>query len=111
MPSAALPATLLARARADQVRQLYRQWHRTTASMVFGALLLCTVLWGHAPPEWMAAWFAAILANQAWRGILTRAYRRARPPLAQASRWGLRWAVGSTFAGTPSFPRLKSMTR
>jgi two-component system, sensor histidine kinase len=100
MPAAALPPTLLARARADQVHQLYRQWHRTTASMVFGALLLCTVLWGHAPPEWMAAWFAAILANQAWRGILTRAYRRARPPLSDASRWGRRWAAGSAVAGT-----------
>ncbi len=99
MAARALPASLLARARADQVRQLYRQWHRTTASMVFGALLLCTVLWGHAAPEWMAAWFAAILANQAWRGLLTRAYRRARPTPAAAPRWGRRWAVGSTIAG------------
>jgi signal transduction histidine kinase/ActR/RegA family two-component response regulator len=96
----ALPASLLARARADQVDQLYRQWHRTTASMVFGALLLCTVLWGHAPPEWMAAWFAAILANQAWRGVLTRAYRRARPAPSAAPRWGRRWALGSTVAGS-----------
>ena len=100
MPAPGLPASLLGRARADQVDQLYRQWHRTTASMVFGALLLCTVLWGHAPPEWMAAWFAAILANQAWRGVLTRAYRRARPAPSAAPRWGRRWAIGSTVAGS-----------
>ena len=68
--------------------------------MVFGALILCTVLWGHAPPEWMAAWFAAILANQAWRGVLARAYRRARPAPSAAPRWGRNWAIGSTLAGS-----------
>jgi signal transduction histidine kinase/CheY-like chemotaxis protein len=98
-PQVAIPAPLLARARADQVATLYRSWHRTTASMVLGAAILCTVLWGEAPPLAMASWFAAILANQAWRGALARAYRRARPAPGDASDWGRRWAAGSTVAG------------
>ena len=30
----------------------------------------------------------AILVNQAWRGVLARAYRRAQPGVAEAPRWG-----------------------
>ena len=86
-------------AHADQVATLYRSWHRTTASMVLGALILCSVLWGQVAPRVMAAWFAAILVNQAWRGVLARAYRRAQPAAADARRWGRYWAVGSTIAG------------
>ena len=90
---------MLAHARADQVATLYRSWHRTTASMSFGALILCAVLWGQVSPWIMAAWLAAILANQAWRGALARAYRRAQPSAADAPRWGTYWSVGSTLAG------------
>jgi len=100
MPApAAIAVPLVTRARADQVALLYRSWHRTTASMILGALILCTVLWGHASPLAMLVWIAAILANQAWRGVLAHAYRRARPPAAMAAAWGRRWAVGSTIAG------------
>ncbi len=90
---------LLARARADQVALLYRSWHRTTASMALGAALLCVVLWEREDPTVMALWFAAILANQAWRGALARAYRRAHPGVGDARRWGRYWAAGSTVAG------------
>jgi signal transduction histidine kinase/CheY-like chemotaxis protein len=98
-PPAAIAAPLLARARADQVATLYGSWHRTTASMVLGALILCTVLWDRAAAGAMAVWFVAILANQAWRGALTRAYHRAQPGVAAAPRWGVYWAIGSTLAG------------
>jgi signal transduction histidine kinase len=47
----------------------------------------------------MTAWLAAILVNQAWRGLLARAYERAQPQVADAWRWGGYWAVGSTIAG------------
>ncbi len=90
---------LLARARADQVATLYRSWHRTTASMALGAIILCTVLWDQESPVTMALWLTAILANQAWRGVLARAYRRAAPPVAEAPRWGRYWAIGSALAG------------
>ena len=90
---------LLAHARADQVATLYRSWHRTTASMVLGALILCGVLWQQEASWVMAAWLAAILVNQAWRGLLARAYRRAEPPVVDAARWGAYWAIGSTLAG------------
>ncbi len=67
--------------------------------MVLGALILCGVLWQQVAPWVMASWMAAILANQAWRGVLARAYRRADPPTGDAARWGAYWAAGSTLAG------------
>jgi signal transduction histidine kinase len=95
----AVAAALLARARADQVATLYGSWHRTTASMTFGAAILCTVLWDREDAATMALWLAAILANQAWRGALVRAWRRASPPIADAPRWGRYWSIGSAIAG------------
>ena len=67
--------------------------------MVLGALILCGVLWQQEASWVMAAWLAAILVNQAWRGLLARAYRRAEPRVADAARWGAYWAIGSTLAG------------
>jgi signal transduction histidine kinase/ActR/RegA family two-component response regulator len=67
--------------------------------MALGAIILCTVLWDQESPVTMALWLAAILANQAWRGVLARAYRRAAPPVAEAPRWGRYWAIGSALAG------------
>ncbi|HET7032481.1 MAG TPA: HAMP domain-containing sensor histidine kinase, partial [Casimicrobiaceae bacterium] len=99
MPTAAIAPPLLAHARADQVASLYRSWHRTTVSMTLGALILCGVLWDQEAGWTMGVWFAAILANQAWRGLLARAYRSAHPAVAEANRWGAYWAVGSTIAG------------
>ncbi len=98
-PPAAIAAPLIARARADQVATLYGSWHRTTASMTLGAAILCTVLWDREDPATMALWFAAILANQAWRGWLACAWRRARPATADAPRWGRYWSIGSGIAG------------
>ena len=90
---------LTALARADQVATLYASFHRTTFSMLFGAAILCGVMWEQEAPWVMAAWVAAILVNQAWRGALVQAYRRAMPPVADARRWGAYWVVGSTLAG------------
>ncbi|HVN34006.1 MAG TPA: HAMP domain-containing sensor histidine kinase, partial [Casimicrobiaceae bacterium] len=99
MPIAAIAPELLAHARADQIASLYRSFHRTTLSMVLGALILCGVLWDQEMGWTMGLWCAAILANQAWRGLLARAYRRAQPAVAEAPRWGAYWALGSTIAG------------
>jgi len=90
---------LTALARADQVATLYGSYHRTSASMLFGAAILCGVMWEQEAPWIMAAWVMAILANQAWRGMLVRAYRKAAPPVADAERWGAYWVAGSTLAG------------
>ncbi len=89
----------LARAHADQVAELYANWHRTSLSMLLGAAILCLVLWGEASPIGMACWLALIVANQAWRGMLMRAWRRARPGLHATQRWGRYWTVGSTIGG------------
>src|SRR5262245_61602775 len=99
MSIAAIAPPLLAHARADQVASLHRSWHRTTVSMVLGALILCGVLWDQEIGGTMGLWLVAILANQAWRGLLARAYRRAQPEVTEAKRWGAYWAVGSTIAG------------
>lgn len=99
MNGLALPPAVLARARADQVAQLYAGWHRTSASMLLGGTLLCTVMWGQVSPWWMVAWGALIVANQAWRGVLARAWRREQPGIDAAVRWGRYWAIGSTLGG------------
>lgn len=97
-PSLALPSPL-ARARADQVEMLYASWPRTTASMLFGGALFCAAMWGEAPPALMAAWIALVVANQGWRGLLARAWRRAHPGPSAMRRWGRYWSAGSTTAG------------
>jgi len=98
-PLAGIPSALIARARADQVAELYAGWHRTSLSMLFGAALLCTAMWGQAPPWLMALWLLLIVANQIWRGMLVAAWNRAQPGLAAAPRWGRYWVVGSTLGG------------
>ncbi len=99
MNALALPAPILARAHADQVAQLYAGWHRTSMSMLLGATLLCIVMWGQISPWWMAMWMVLIVLNQAWRGVLACAWRRAQPGVDAARRWGRYWAAGSTLAG------------
>ena len=90
---------LIARARFDQVETLYRQWHRTTISMLLGAAILCVVLWGQVAPLSMLIWVGAICVNQAWRGVLVHAYRQAGPRVEDAPRWGIYWSIGSAVAG------------
>jgi len=100
MATQAIAPPLVARARADQVAQLYAHGHLTTVSMALGALILCAAMWTQVPPAWMATWGALIALNQAWRTALMRAFARIRPGAAAATRWGGYWAIGSTIAGT-----------
>jgi signal transduction histidine kinase/CheY-like chemotaxis protein len=97
-PRGVAPA-LLARARADQVATLYRSFPRTTWSMLLGAALLALAMWPTLSPAVMAVWVALVLANQAWRALLVRAWRRAAPGIDAAPRWGRYWSLGSTIAG------------
>lgn len=91
--------SLFDRAIADEVATLFGSWRRTTLSTLLGLLLFCVALGGEAPTAAVACWVLALLANQAWRAALTRAYHRARPPPARAPVWGWRWALGSFVAG------------
>jgi len=99
LASALAAPSPLSRARADQVATLYASWPRTTASMLFGGALFCAAMWGEAPPALMGAWIALIVANQSWRGLLARAWRRAHPGPSAMRRWGCYWSIGSTAAG------------
>ncbi len=98
-PLTGIAPALIARARADQVGELYAGWHRTSLSMFVGAALLCAAMWGQAPSWLMAVWVTLIVANQLWRGALVRAWQRAQPGLAAAPRWGRYWAAGSAAGG------------
>ena len=40
-----------------------------------------------------------VVANQAWRALLVRAWRRARPGPSAMRRWGRYWSIGSAAAG------------
>ncbi len=95
----ALAPRLLQRARADQIATLFMQWPVATGSMVLGAAILTTVMWGTVSPRWFAAWIGAIIVNQAWRLWLVRRYRKAAPEPLRRARWGRAWALGSTLAG------------
>jgi len=100
MPSlTALAPRLVRRARADQIATLFTQWPVATGSMVLGASILCTVMWGTVAPQVFAAWMGAIILNQAWRLWLVRRYRAAAPEPACRAQWGRASAVGSLLAG------------
>jgi signal transduction histidine kinase len=100
MPSlTALAPRLVQRARADQIATLFTQWPVATGSMVLGATILSTVMWGTVAPRLFAAWMGAIILNQAWRLWLVRRYRVAAPEPARRAQWGRAWAVGSMLAG------------
>jgi signal transduction histidine kinase len=100
MPSlTALAPRLVQRARADQIATLFTQWPVATGSMILGATILSTVMWGTVAPRLFAAWMGAIILNQAWRLWLVRRYRVAAPQPARRAQWGRVWAVGSTLAG------------
>src|SRR5947208_8724201 len=99
-PLASVAPALLARARADQVATLYARWHLTTLSMGLGALILCGVMWDYVAGGAMIGWLALRGADQGWRGALGRSWRRARPGIIAARRWGRYWTLGSTLAGT-----------
>src|SRR3989440_3749519 len=100
MPSlTALAPRLVQRARADQIATLFTQWPVATGSMVLGASILCTVMWGTVAPQLFAAWMGAIILNQAWRLWLVRRSRAAAAQRARRARWGRAWAVGSMLAG------------
>jgi signal transduction histidine kinase len=100
MPSVtALAPRLVQRARADQIATLFTQWPVATGSMVLGAAILTTVMWGTVAPHVFAAWMGAIMVNQAWRLWLVRRYRAAAPEPVGRAPWGRAWAVGSMLAG------------
>src|SRR6266700_6006476 len=100
MPSlTALAPRLVQRARADQIATLFTQWPVATGSMVLGASILITVMWGTVAPRLFAAWMGAIILNQAWRLWLVRRYRAAAPEPVRRTQWGRASAVGSLLAG------------
>ncbi len=101
-PLASLAPALIARARADQVATLYSRWHLTSISMGLGAVIWWVVLSDHVAAGAMIGWLALIALNQLWRGLLARAWRRARPGAAAAPRWGGYWTIGATLAGALS---------
>ena len=98
-PLASVPPALIARARADQVATLYSRWHLTSISMGLGAAIWWVALWDHVAAGAMVTWLTLIALNQIWRGVLARAWRRARPGAAAALRWGGYWTIGATLAG------------
>jgi signal transduction histidine kinase/CheY-like chemotaxis protein len=86
--------------RAEQVRLLYEGLLVSTTGSTAGALVIVLVLWQVAPRTAMLAWFAVMVANQAWRVWLYAAYRRKGSLAAhEVRRWGLYWTIGSGLSG------------
>jgi diguanylate cyclase (GGDEF)-like protein/PAS domain S-box-containing protein len=88
-----------AQIRAEQIRLLFEQLPSALIASAFVGVLVVYVLWGHVPPSWLLAWLLALAATTAARAGLRRAYFHARPPVAQASRWGQRFLAGALISG------------
>jgi hypothetical protein len=70
--------------------------------MLLGAVLLCSAMWGQAPPWLMASWGPSSSPTSCGEGALVRAWHRVQPGLAAATALGpvlgqsaRRWAARS----------------
>jgi hypothetical protein len=84
----ALAPGLLQRARADQIASLFTQWPAATGSMILGATILSTVMWGTVAPRLFAVCMGAIILNQTRRPWPVPRCRAAAPEPARRARWG-----------------------
>lgn len=96
------PSTTLTDAvRAEQVRMLYADGGATYFSTLASCLTLSGILiWqGTLAPVPAALWLGWMLVQTVARVGLRWAYVRARPPVADASKWGARFVMGCVVSG------------
>ena len=84
---------------AEQVAMVYRLTPHTQAMSVIGAIFNLIALWPSAPRLLLCAWFVGQNTVALVRYLDIRAYRRAAPTPADASRWGRRMMIGTTLTG------------
>ncbi|MCU0897937.1 MAG: ATP-binding protein [Burkholderiales bacterium] len=83
-----------------QVRLLYDELPTAVTASFVGATLLSSVMWAQVERGVIAAWFGAMLLNQAWRIVLYRRYRRRSAyDAAETRQWGRWWAIGAGISG------------
>jgi signal transduction histidine kinase len=88
-----------ARHRAEQVRLLYRQASFALSAVTGNSAILAAVLWTEQFRPLLLAWLLATLVLTLARYLLVRAYWKADPGPAQASRWGVWFVIGAGLSG------------
>lgn len=78
---------------------VYRQLPVSISGTLVGSSLLVLTLWGMLPAWLLLGWFALMQANQGWRFLLYRRFRRIEIPTGEHHSWGRYWAVGATISG------------
>jgi signal transduction histidine kinase/ActR/RegA family two-component response regulator len=89
-----------ARVEEAQVRLLYEQLPVSIGASLVGTFLFAAIFWGDPFKQKLVVWTAVMLANQTWRVLLYRRFRRdgGFAP-GEARRYGMYWAVGSGISG------------
>jgi PAS domain S-box-containing protein len=84
---------------AEQVRLLYRQAPFALPAIAVNSAILTAVLWTQQPRPLLSAWLVVTLLLTLARYLLVRAYWRADPAPAKASRWGAWFVIGAGLSG------------
>jgi signal transduction histidine kinase/CheY-like chemotaxis protein len=88
------------RVRAEQVNAVYRNSPTTTIGSIAAGASLVIMLWGAIDHVLVLAWFAILVAHQAFRVYDFLSWRRARPePDELVERWGNRYWLATLSAG------------
>jgi signal transduction histidine kinase/ActR/RegA family two-component response regulator len=89
-----------ARVEEAQVRLLYEQLPVSVGASLVGTLLFAAIFWGDPFKQKLVIWTAVMIANQAWRVLLYRRFRREGGfPRGEVRRYGFYWALGSGISG------------
>jgi len=87
------------RVELDLVRALYRQGPLASfIALVMGAVM-AAAMWRDVPHAWLGAWYGLVLANQAFRIALWRAFHRANPGPGAITVWARRYTIGMAIGG------------
>jgi two-component system, sensor histidine kinase len=93
-----------ARIEHDRIHALYAQGPLASfIALVIGGMIVAA-MWGTVPRAALLTWYALVMANQAVRVFLVRAFRRENPTGARLREWARRYtismAVGAAIFGS-----------
>jgi len=91
--------SLEARVERERVLALYRQGPLASLiALVIGAIIVAA-MWRSVPQSWLWTWYALVIANQAVRILLWRAFHRENPQGDRVRTWARRYTWGMGIGG------------
>jgi signal transduction histidine kinase/CheY-like chemotaxis protein len=88
------------RVQLEEIRMLYGSMLFSLLATFVVSLIMYLVMLGHASsPEHLSLWFSIMIASIVLRSWDTYAFNKAPPDQQGKKSWGLRFLLGSTFAG------------